>query len=182
MSQYARIDNGLVAEFFTPPPGLSIADCFHSDLTWAPCDGVPGIAIGWRATETDGSWTFDTPLVPQPTPQDLSALLQFKRQMGIQFTPTGAISPILFSTDSDAQIVYTAEWSMITATPPLRIDGEPIIAANGAPVALSNADAKALVEKALTYTKSCVTQYATLLAQLQSDPNTDITAGWPSNS
>ena|SRR5581483_3691473 len=186
MSQYARIDNGIVAELFTPPVGATIQQCFHSDLVWVACDGVTGIAVGWSAVFSNGVWSFSAAPNPAMSVQQavlaLGNLLTAQQQTGVYFTPTGGSSPILFSTDSAAQTIYTAEWNMINASPVLRADGDPIIAADGTPVALSNADAKALVEKALAYVKGCVANYTTLHAQVLLNPTTDTSGGWPSNS
>jgi hypothetical protein len=46
MKTYARIQNGVVAEFIGT--NGDITEMFHPDLVWVPCDGVTGIAIGWH--------------------------------------------------------------------------------------------------------------------------------------
>lgn len=102
MTTYARADNGLVAELFTPPAGIPITDCFHSGLVWIPCDAFPGIIQGWLATETDGVWSFSArPAPPGPTPaQQAEAALN----AGVQIVSTG--TPSLNGTyecDADSQ-------------------------------------------------------------------------------
>jgi hypothetical protein len=107
---------------------------------------------------------------------------QTKENLGVYFTPTGATSAILFPTSADAQVKYTAEWNAIGASPALRNDGDPMIAADGTPVALSNADAKALIQKALAYFRACTANYAALHVAVVANAQADISGGWPTNT
>jgi hypothetical protein len=112
----------------------------------------------------------------------LATELQTRESAGVFFTPTSATAALLFPTTADAIGKYTAEWSALGTTPPLRNDGDPMIAADGTPVALSNADAKAVIQKALAYFRACTANYATLHAAVVANPSADITVGWPTNT
>lgn len=112
----------------------------------------------------------------------LAQELQKRESAGVFFTSTGGAQAVLFPTDANAQVKYTAEWSALNTTPPLRSDSDPMIAADGTPVALSNADAKALIQKALGYFRACTANYATLHAAVAANPAADITVGWPTNT
>jgi len=61
--KYARIISSVVVETFTPPAGVSIADCFHPSLVFEP---IPDdVEAGWLVAE-DGS--FSAPPAPEPEP------------------------------------------------------------------------------------------------------------------
>jgi hypothetical protein len=61
--KYARIISNVVVETFTPPAGVSIADCFHPSLVFEP---IPDdVEAGWLVAE-DGS--FSSPPAPEPGP------------------------------------------------------------------------------------------------------------------
>jgi hypothetical protein len=68
---FARIEDGLVVELFTPPEGVDIADCFHEGLTWIDISNIdPAPDIGWSATQGDGdAWSFAPPAAPEATPE-----------------------------------------------------------------------------------------------------------------
>lgn len=89
---YARIQNGVVVEFFNLPPGADIANYFNAALTWVNVSTVSGIAIGWTATETNGAWSFAAPPPPPaPTPAQ-QAFATLAAGWQVQSTSTPAIN------------------------------------------------------------------------------------------
>lgn len=74
MAEYARVVDGVVAELFTPPSGVTLADCFHADVAAsfvAVPDGVTA-AQGWTY---DGHTFAAPPPPPPPTVQEQAAAL-----------------------------------------------------------------------------------------------------------
>ena len=109
MSTYARIQNGTVAELFSPPTGVSITECFHPDLTWVECDGTPGVAPGW----TYSLGVFAAPVAPKPT---LAQQAQAMLSAGCQIASTG--TPALnatYAVDSLSQMHVVAVETSIAA-------------------------------------------------------------------
>lgn len=109
MSTYARIQNGIVAELFAPPAGVTITECFHPDLTWIECDGTPGVAPGW----TYSKGTFSAPAAPKPT---LAQKAQAMLSAGCQIASTG--TPALngtYAVDSLSQMHVVAVETSIAA-------------------------------------------------------------------
>lgn len=48
MATYARIGaDKLVAELFSPPPGVPIEDCFVPELIWINVSTQPEVQPGW---------------------------------------------------------------------------------------------------------------------------------------
>lgn len=71
---FARVQNGVVVEFFTVPSGQSITQFFNPALIWAPVPAGTAVAVGWTATETNGVWSFAAPPpLPPPTPAQQAA-------------------------------------------------------------------------------------------------------------
>ncbi|HTQ70639.1 MAG TPA: hypothetical protein VMH92_03995 [Acidocella sp.] len=67
MSNYALIQNGTVAELFTPPEGFTLAQCFTPAMVAQFVDVTsanPAPALGDTATETGGAWSFAAPAGP----------------------------------------------------------------------------------------------------------------------
>lgn len=81
MPTYARIQDGIVAELYTPLQGVSIATCFAPGLVWIDVTSQPNVAPGWTY---DGS-TFAAPVTPPLTPQQTLAA---KIALGIALTCT----------------------------------------------------------------------------------------------
>jgi hypothetical protein len=106
MATYARIQNGIVAELFTPPAGVPIAACFHPALTWVECDSTPGVAVGWTAAETSGAWSFAAPVVPAPTPAQ-QAQAALAAGLGITSTSGGWTASFSVLTDATGASVWT---------------------------------------------------------------------------
>jgi hypothetical protein len=70
MSKYARIANGKVVEFFSPPAGITLAQCFHPKVAAQFVDvtnAAPPPQLGWVATQSGSSYTFAEPAAP-PAP------------------------------------------------------------------------------------------------------------------
>lgn len=68
---YARIQNGVVAEMFSPPAGFTIEQCFALAVAEQFLDVTavnPPPQPGWTATQNDGSWSFAAPATPTLTP------------------------------------------------------------------------------------------------------------------
>lgn len=83
MTEYARIEAGMVVEKFSPPEGVLIATCFVPSLIWVACG--PEVLQGWTY---DGT-TFAAP-VPVPPPEPTSdQILAEKIAAGIGVTSTG---------------------------------------------------------------------------------------------
>lgn len=70
MALYAHIVNGAVVEFFTPPTGFTIGDCFNPSLIWiaVPAD-LPDVAAGW--SYADG--VFSPPVATAPSLKEQAA-------------------------------------------------------------------------------------------------------------
>lgn len=89
MTLYARVENGVVAELFTPPDGIDIADCFNAALVWNDITGVaPSPQPGWSATEAGGGWSYAAPVPPVPPPPSADDVLAEKIAAGIAITST----------------------------------------------------------------------------------------------
>jgi hypothetical protein len=75
---YARISGDQIVEIFTPPPNISIDDCFHQTLLWVDITGhTPDPQPGWSAVFQSGIWILTEPVVPTPTPaQQATSLLE----------------------------------------------------------------------------------------------------------
>lgn len=93
MPTYARIQDGVVAELYTPLQGVSIATCFAPGLVWIDVTSQPDVAPGWTY---DGS-TFAAPVTPPLTPQQTLAA---KIALGITLTCTS---------DSSLNAVYALD-------------------------------------------------------------------------
>lgn len=176
---WARVVGGVVQELFTPAAGENPNDLFHPGIgAWVLA--TAGVAPGWT---WDGT-SFAAPVPPVRTAAEavaaLGAELAAKQGAGVYFTPTGGSAPVLFPTDPGSRGAFTAAWNAIGAN--LWADGKPFIAADGTPVPLSTADAKALITKALAYVDGCVDAYAALHAAVVANPAADIAAGWPGNA
>ena len=107
MSIFARLNAGVVAELFTPPAGVAIADCFAPGLTWVDVTAqAPAVQPGWSATLTGGVWVFAAPPgASAPTlPQQATAMLA----AGIAIVSTA--TPALNATYP----VTTAAWQQMT--------------------------------------------------------------------
>jgi hypothetical protein len=110
MTTYARVQNGVVAELFAPPAGTTMAACFNPALQWVECDGTPGVAVGWSATETNGAWTFAAPAAPAQSPaQQAQSLVS----TGIVITSTSGGWSATFPTQTDA--TGASVWTMVLA-------------------------------------------------------------------
>lgn len=95
MATYARLNGSTVAEIFTTPRGFSIADCFHSDLIWVPCDSPPGVAVGWIATRMGNrSWLFSEP----PPPPGPTLAVQAAQLLATGLAVTSTATPVLDGT------------------------------------------------------------------------------------
>lgn len=102
MTQFARIESGVVMELFSPPTGLGIADCFHGGLVWAGVDGVsPAPEVGWEASQTGGVWHFAAPAAPVLTLAE-QAVARLAEGLSIASTGTPALSAV-YPADAAAQ-------------------------------------------------------------------------------
>lgn len=89
MSLWVRIQDGKVAERFTPPEGQTPADCFAPGLTWDDVTAVsPQPDQGWGATLLNGVWSYSPP--PPLSLQDQANLaLSAHIAQGVVITSTG---------------------------------------------------------------------------------------------
>ncbi len=86
MGIYARIQDGIVMELFTPPEGFGIADCFVPELAATFVEVPEGVEVeqGWTF---DGT-TFAAPVIPPPPPPTADELLAEAISQGIAITCT----------------------------------------------------------------------------------------------
>ncbi len=87
---YARMQDELVVEVFTPPAGLTLADCFHAAVAAlfreVPDEVTPGSTI-----DEAGNWTIadrPEPVAPPPPPLPVLTAMQFY----LAFTPSERIA------------------------------------------------------------------------------------------
>lgn len=70
MAVFARVDGGMIVEFYEPPPGVPITDCFHNSFVWANVTNfMPMPEVGWIATPVNGGYIFEAPQAPPLTLQ-----------------------------------------------------------------------------------------------------------------
>ena len=77
MATFARIQDGAVAELFTPPAGLGIAQCFAPGLEWVDCTATPAVAPGW--TYDGGAFAAPVPPAPPAPSPTITASAYFGR-------------------------------------------------------------------------------------------------------
>jgi hypothetical protein len=112
MSLYTRIQDGVVAELFTPPPGSPPIDqMFNADLTWIDATVVsPAPQVGWTY---NGTAFAAPPPPPPPTLQEQAgALLGFP--VAIVCTSVPALNGS-YPIDPAAQMQITGIASAINA-------------------------------------------------------------------
>lgn len=85
MTLYARIQNGLVTELYTPPSGFELADCFTPDILDQFVEVPPGVSPDRRWTYANGS--FSPPSLPPSVVA--GQILAEKIAAGIAITCTG---------------------------------------------------------------------------------------------
>lgn len=114
MTEYARIADGTVVELFTPPTGLTPANCFHADIAAAfvvvPAGVTP--AVGWSYA---GSTFSAPPAPPAPTlAQQAAAVIDG----GLTIALSGSITlaATRFPTDAATQGKLAAVVTTINAT------------------------------------------------------------------
>lgn len=177
MAIYARIQNGVVAELFTPPAGVSITQCFHPSLVWVESDGTPGVAVGW----TYNGSTFADPIAPVQTPAELAAAAYAAAiSAGLAVTSTGTptldgvygIEPSDVS-DIMAEVQFIAAFAEFTNTTTTMLlwtqQGSAV------PVAfISTAQFMSFAKQAAQYVAACKLAADTVAA--------GGTATWPSNA
>ena len=108
MTTFARIQSGAVAELFTPPAGVSIAECFHRAVTWVDMTAQPAVVPGWSYA----GGGFTPPAAPAvPT---LAQLAWVAMAMGLTLTSTGtpALSGV-YAVDTTAQVINAEVTSIL---------------------------------------------------------------------
>lgn len=111
--------------------------------------------------------------------EDLGALLVTKQESGFYFTPTGATTPVLFSTSVKAQTQYGAANTLAKENPDTSQD---FIELSGVPITLTGADTIALTTKVAQYVSDCYTVYTKMFDAIASGKTVDTSTGWPANS
>lgn len=99
MAEYARIDNGAVAELFETE--ADITTLFHPELMWVRCDSVEGVSTGWTY---DGQ-TFSAPKPATLTVEEQLAVIAARRYVAEAAGIT--ISDMPIATDRDSQALIT---------------------------------------------------------------------------
>lgn len=87
MRNYARIDNGLIAEFLETDG--DITQMFPPIYTWVDVTELIGLKVGWTAVETDGEWSFSAPVIIPPDETQLAyeARAERERQLRAIYDP-----------------------------------------------------------------------------------------------
>ena len=182
MTLFARVDNGVIVEFFNTT--RDITGLFAAPLIWMNVDNVPSVAIGWTYALVGGIGRFAPPVAPMPTlaatQASLFTLLQVRESAGIFYAPASASQPMLFATDPSAMLRWNSAYQIALAG--LWTTGSVGFDATGTPWVLTNADIQALAKKAAIYILACSNHAAALLATIAGNPSADITLGWPSNA
>jgi hypothetical protein len=84
MPTFARIADGIVAELFTPPTGVALAQCFVASLV-SSFVAVPAGVTPQQGWTFDGT-TFAAPVIASPPAAPPPTVLTFN-QLISQFTP-----------------------------------------------------------------------------------------------
>lgn len=112
---YALIQNGAVAELFTPPAGFTLAACFHPDVAAqfiaVPQDVTP--AQGW--TYNGGAFAAPPPPPPPSAVQLASSAYAALIAGGLTVTSTG--TPALngvYSITADSQTAISTEAAFVS--------------------------------------------------------------------
>lgn len=117
MATYARIQNGVVVEVIpaTAPIATMFTPAFVATL--AECDGTPGVAPGWTATETAGVWSFAAPVVVAPV-LTLAEQAAAAIAAGLTITLSGSLTlaATVFPCDPTTQTKLNAINSVIAKT------------------------------------------------------------------
>lgn len=120
MTQYARIDQGVVVELFETE--ADIATLFHPDLLWARCDGQGDVAEGWTYTNE----TFAPPLAIDPATSvpELVSMMQVRLAMlnaGLLDQAQAAVDGMTSEAGKAAQIQWQyalevrREWPLVAS-------------------------------------------------------------------
>jgi hypothetical protein len=154
---------------------VPVSDAVHSAFAVA---APAGKKLGADANGQP-AWV-DAPLTVGQALAALDLMRQQKEAAGVWFKPMAATGALLFATDATSQPRINSAYT--AAKDGLWADGTPWKAADGQFVAMTTADIIALGKKALGYIVDCAAYEAKLAAVVQSNPQTDITQGWPSNA
>jgi outer membrane protein assembly factor BamB len=102
---YARIQNGVVVELFTPPAGATLVECFHADIAATFVLVPPGVtpAQGWTFNGTN----FAAPSAPPPPTPAQQAQTLFASGLTITSTSGGWAAPFPCLTDATGANVWT---------------------------------------------------------------------------
>jgi len=85
---YARINNGVVVELFTPPSGFTLAECFHPDVVAQfVAVGSATVAVGYLYS----GGTFTAPPAPPPPTLAQQAAAAIGKGLAITSTSTPAL-------------------------------------------------------------------------------------------
>lgn len=70
MRKYARVYEGEVQELFSTDGDIS--QMFHPDMIWVDVTDLDGgIAVGWNAVESKGSWSLSAQVPPKKSESEL---------------------------------------------------------------------------------------------------------------
>jgi len=107
MRKFARVQDGLIFEFFDAAEG-DIYEYFHRDMVWVDVDDHPGVQVGWGAYEVDGAWSFRP--VDAPVKDNAERLTEAKaHQSMLMNAASQAMTPLLVSLQlGDATAAETA--------------------------------------------------------------------------
>lgn len=126
------------------------------------------------------TWIDAPPLDVPKALARLNALAGQKETAGVYFQPASASQPVLFGTDVSAQQRTTSAYLLAGAG--LWTTGAKHVAADGTAYVFTATEIAALAQKAGSYVLACSQRAIALQSDIQADPTTDITVGWPSQT
>ena len=108
MTTFARIQSGAVAELFTPPAGVSIAECFHRAVTWVDMTAQPAVVPGWSYA----GGVFTPPAAAPVLTLAQRAWVAMAAGLTITSTGTPALSGV-YTVDITAQVITSQVTSIL---------------------------------------------------------------------
>ena len=105
MEYFARIQDSVVAEIFSPPDGFSITDCFAPGFTWVKCE--PAVQSGWTYSGNPPFFCAPTAIQPSRAPQTQLSSLEFMKRL----TPTEQMGLAAAAQINASVLLIMMRWS-----------------------------------------------------------------------